>query len=131
MDVTPQNHPLESARTTKFSNDLSHDTPTPLRTIHLHRTTHAQVHATISEQRRVRSGIDAKIEIDVRAILVRSREPGLRAQRVTFRQAQAGDHDDDAVARVADLVARAVFLDRKLPTRAAARTGAGALLMIY
>jgi len=74
---------LKSTTTTTLPNDLSHDTPTPLRTIHLHRITYAQAHATVAEQRRVRSGINAEIEVEVRAILVRSREPGLRAQRVS------------------------------------------------
>lgn len=125
-----QNHRSESATATMLPNDLSHNTPTPLRTIHLHRITHAQAHATVSEQRRVRFGINAKIEVEVRTILVRSREPGLRAQWIALRWAQIGDHDDDAVARVADLAPGAVFLDRELPTCAAAGTGAGALLVI-
>lgn len=109
-------------------NYLPRNTPAPLRTIHLHRATHAQAHATVSEQRRIRPGINAKIEVEVRTILVRSREPRLRAQRVALRRTQVGDHDDDAVARVADLTAGAVFLDCELPTCAAAGTGAGALL---
>ena len=116
--------------TTTSSNYLPHNTPTPLRTIHLRRATHAQTNTTVPKQRRVRLGINAKIEVEVRAILVRSREPRLRAQRIALRRAQIGDHDDDAVAPVADLTARAVFLDRELPACAAAGTGAGALLMV-
>lgn len=46
-----------------------------------------------------------------------------------MRWAQVGDHDNDAVARVAERVARAVLLDRQLPACAAAGTGAGALVM--
>ena len=111
-------------------NDLSHNTPTPLRTIHLHRVTHAQTDTAVSKKRRICFGVNAKIEVEVRTILVRSREPGLRAQWIALRWAQIGDHDDDAVARVADLAPGAVFLDRELPTCAAAGTGAGALLVI-
>jgi hypothetical protein len=47
-----------------------------------------------------------------------------------LRRAQVGDHDDDAVSRVADLAAGAVFLDREFPTCTAAGTGAGALLVV-
>jgi hypothetical protein len=61
---------------------LAYDTATPLRAVHLHRTSHAQTDATVSEQRRVRFRVDAEIEVEVGAVLVRSRKTGLRAQRV-------------------------------------------------
>ena len=112
--------------TTTSSNYLPHNTPTPLGAIYLRRATHAQTNTTVPKQRRVRPGINAKIEVEVCAILVRAREARLRAQRVALRWAKIGDHDDDAVARVADLTAGAVFLDRKLPACTAAGTGAGA-----
>lgn len=115
---------------TTISNYLPHNTSTPLRAIHLHRITHAQTNTTVSKQRRVGLGVNAKIEVEVRAILIRSREARLRAQRVALRRAQVGDHDDDAVSRVADLAAGAVFLDREFPTCTAAGTGAGALLVV-
>jgi hypothetical protein len=95
----------------------------------LHRVAHSQTDSTVSEQCRVCLGVNAKIEVEVCTILVRAREAGLRAQRVALRGAQIGDHDDDAIACVADLAAGAVFLDGELPACTAARTGAGALLM--
>lgn len=116
--------------TTTMPNYLSHNTPTPLRAIHLLRVAHAKTNTTVSKQRRVCLGVNAKIEVEVRAVLVCAREARLRAQRVALRRAQVGDHDDDAVARVADLAAGAVFLDREFPARAAAGAGAGALLII-
>lgn len=106
---------------------LPHNGAAPLGTIHLHRTSHSQTNATVSKQRRVRFRVNAKIEVEVRAVLIRSREAGLRAQRVALRRAQIIDHDDDTVACVAESVAGAVGLDGEFPTRATAGPSAGAL----
>jgi hypothetical protein len=61
---------------------LAYNTATPLRAIHLHRASHSQTNAAASEQRRIRFRVDAEIEVEIGAVLVRSREAGLRAQRV-------------------------------------------------
>lgn len=82
-----------------------HDAARPLRAIDLHSTAHAQANARVPKQRRVRFRIDAEVEVEVRAVLVRPRQAGLRAQRVAGRRAQVGDHDDNAVACVAECVA--------------------------
>lgn len=108
----------------------AHNTPTPLRAVHLHRTPHSESNATVSKQRRIGAGVNAKIEIEVRSVLVRARKTGLRAERVSLRRAQVGDHDDDAVACVADSAAGAVGLDGEFPACAAAGTGTGALWFV-
>lgn len=107
-----------------------HNTPTPLRTVHLHRTPHPQPHSRAPKQRRIRPRVNAQIEIDIRAVLVRPRQPRLRAQRVALRRTQVRHHHHDAVARVADAAPGAVGLNRELPARAAAGAGADALGMV-
>jgi hypothetical protein len=93
----------------------------------LHRASHTQTNTTVAKERRVRFRINAKIKVKVRAVLVRSPETVLRTQRVAGRRTQVGDHDDDAVACVAEFVTGAVGLDGEFPACAAARTSAGAL----
>ena len=117
-DILSRNHTLSP-----------HNATTPLRAINLHSTAHAQTDPGVPKQRRVRFRIDAEIEVEVRSVLVRSRQTALRAQRVALRRAQVRDHDDDAVPCIAERVARAVLLDRELPACAAAGTGAGALAL--
>jgi hypothetical protein len=59
--------------------------PIPLRAIHLHRIPHREPNSTVSKQRLRSTAIDAKIEVEVRAILVRPREPVLPTERVAAR----------------------------------------------
>lgn len=84
-----------------------HNTTTPLPTINLHRTAHRQPHPRARKQRLARPTINTQIKVQVRAVLVSSCQPVLRAQRVALRRAQVGDLHDNGPAK-ALAVARAV-----------------------
>jgi hypothetical protein len=85
--INTQYYTNTQTRSLHNPNSLPYDAATPLRAVHLHRIAHAQANATVSEQRGVRLGVNAKIEVEVRAVLVRPLETGLRAQRVALRWA--------------------------------------------
>ena len=84
--------------------------PTPRTTINLRRSPQRQSHPIIPEERSLCPRIRAQVEVDVRAVLVRAREPGLGAQRVSGGGTQVVDHDDDAGAGVGERVAGGVGL---------------------
>ena len=107
---------------------LMDNSPTPLRTSNLHRRAHRQTLAIIPKERRLGPAVRAQIEVHVRAVLVRAREPVLGAQRVPARGAQVVDHHHDGGARVRQRVAARVRLAGQLPAGAArgARARAGA-----
>jgi len=100
---------------------------TPLVAVHLGGRANSQPNVGATKQRSVGVGVDAKVEVQVGAVLVRARQAGLRAERVARSRAQVGDHDDDTVAVVGDLVTAAVGLEGELPACSAAWTGTSAL----
>jgi len=63
--------------------------------------------------------VDASVEVDGRAILVRARGPGLRAECIGVGRTKVGDHDYNGVAGVGDFVSTAVGLDGESPAGAA------------
>lgn len=105
-----------------------HNSTTPLATRNLHSSPHSQPHPRTAKQGSISAAVQAQVEVEVGAVLVGPAQSVLRAQRVAARGAEVGDLDDDAVARVRELVARAVGLRRQFPAGAAAwaRAGAGA-----
>jgi hypothetical protein len=65
--------------------NLMNHLPTPLRTTHLLRSPHRKPNPAVSKQRLRSAAIDAKIKVEIRAILIRSRESILRTERVSAR----------------------------------------------
>lgn len=73
---------------------------TKQRTTNLDRSPQRQAHTTAPKQRRGRTIILTKIEIDIGSVLVRSTKAVLRAKRVTLRRAEVVDLDDDGMGAV-------------------------------
>ena len=83
-----------------------------------------QPNTTASKQRRRRAIILTQIKVDIRTVLVRTRQAVLRAQRVSRSRAKVVDLDHNSVCAVKS-VSAAVGLRSKLVAETAGGTGAG------
>ena len=106
---------------------LVYNTPTPTATAHLLCGPNSQSLAITAEHGGARARVDAQVEVQVGAVLVRARHAALSAQRITTRRAEVRYLDDDAVACVGDGVSAAVGLDGEFPAGAASWASAGTL----
>lgn len=100
------------------------NSPTPRRARNLHRTPNRKSNPTVSKQRRTRPGINTKIKVQIRPILIRPPQAVLRTQRVPLRWTQVGDLNHNRVPSVTERLAAAVGVGGQFPTRSAAWAGA-------
>lgn len=105
---------------------LSDNSAAPRRARDLYSRANSKANATATKQRRTGTRVDAEIEVQVGAVLVRAGQAILSTERVSGRRAQVGDLNHDAVASVGQAVAAAISLSSQLPACAAGGTGAGA-----
>ena len=120
LSSSHHHHHLTPTRQTSVLVDNS---PTILRTRHLHRRPHRQSLPIIPKESRLGPTVTAQIKINICPILIRPRQPILRTQRISTRRTQIDHHHDDTRSSVGQWVARGIRFAGEFP--ACSTRGAG------
>lgn len=82
------------------------DSARPFRTVNLRGRADGKTNSAVAKECLLSTTVAAEIKVDICTVLVSTRQPILCAERVAVSRAQIVDHNDNAGASVAQLVAR-------------------------